>query len=399
MQLLSTLALAAILPFLASAHMQMSEPFPINSPQDPAVPANLKDNDYTSPLKADGSNFPCKGYHKQETSHVSKATYKAGGQGQMSIIGGAAHNGGSCQISLSYDNGETFKVIKSMIGGCPLTTSYDFTIPQDAPSSTDVLLAWTWFNKVGNREMYMNCARVTVEGSTPGRHRRAQVTARDNAFASLPDMYTCNLGKGCTTKEGEDVAFPEPGSDVANGGGGSTSSSSGGQGSSGASGAGNGSGGGQASNGASGAASGAASNGSGGSGAPAPAASSSAASSPAAPAPSPASSAPAANSASSAAAPYPTATNSTRSAPSDGNVVIPITGPAPAAPAPSAPAAPFSAPVPAAPAAPATPAGGSCTAGSIVCDSPTTWSMCVGTSLVSMGSVAAGTTCVDGKIA
>ncbi|ERF68296.1 hypothetical protein EPUS_02752 [Endocarpon pusillum Z07020] len=369
MHLFSTLAVAAVLPFLASAHMQMSEPFPINSPEDPAVPANLKDNDYSSPLKADGSNFPCKGYHKQETSHVSKATYKAGGQGQLSIKGGASHNGGSCQISLSYDNGETWKVIESMIGGCPLTTSYDFTIPQDAPSSTDVLLAWTWFNKVGNREMYMNCARVTVEGSTPGRHRRAQVVSRDNAFDSLPDMYTCNLGKGCTTKEGEDVAFPEPGSNVINGGGGSSSSS-------GASGAGNGS---------------------GGSGAPAPAVSSPAASSPAAPAPSRASSAPAANSASPVSAPFPTGTNSTRSAPapSGSNVVIPIASnaPAPAAPTASAPAAPT------APAAPAAPAGGSCTAGSIVCNSPTTWSMCVGTSLVSMGSVAAGTTCVDGKIA
>lgn len=34
----------------------------------------------------------------------------------MSLQGTAIHNGGSCQISLSYDNGKTFRVIKSFIG-------------------------------------------------------------------------------------------------------------------------------------------------------------------------------------------------------------------------------------------------------------------------------------------
>ena len=31
----------------------------------------------------------------------------------------AAHSGGSCQASLSFDNGETWKVLHSYIGGCP----------------------------------------------------------------------------------------------------------------------------------------------------------------------------------------------------------------------------------------------------------------------------------------
>lgn len=37
-----------------------------------------------------------------------------GGEGNM-----AAHGGGSCQASLSFDNGETWKVLHSFVGGCP----------------------------------------------------------------------------------------------------------------------------------------------------------------------------------------------------------------------------------------------------------------------------------------
>jgi hypothetical protein len=361
MHFVRALAFAGILPFLASAHVQMAEPFPINSAKDPAVPENLKDNDMNKPLDPSGSDFPCKGYHKQETSHVSKATYKAGGTGKISFAaGGAPHGGGSCQISLSYDNGATWKVIKSMIGGCPTTPSYDFTVPQDAPSSTDVLLGWTWFNLVGNREMYMNCARVTVEGSAPGRHRRAEVAARQGGMSSLPDMFTCNIGQGCKTKENVNVDFPNPGADVVRGENTMRTEA----------GAGFGGGAGGVSGGS-------------GSGAPPPAA----------PTPSPASGG-ASGAPDSAPAPFPNATSAgsaPKAGPTGGNVVIPVPA------TPSAPAAP--APAPAAPAS-----GGSCTAGSIVCNSPTTWSMCVGgaggaTSLTSMGSTAPGTTCVDGKIA
>lgn len=31
----------------------------------------------------------------------------------------AAHSGGSCQASLSFDNGETWKVLHTYQGGCP----------------------------------------------------------------------------------------------------------------------------------------------------------------------------------------------------------------------------------------------------------------------------------------
>ena len=123
------------------AQVEMSWPYPINSNLDPAVPYDERDFSYTRPLYSNGSNYPCKGYQTQ-TPYVSKATYVAGQTYNMTLTGAATEGGGSCQLALSYDNGETFKVIESMIGGCPLVSAYNFTIPSFAPSSTEALLAW-----------------------------------------------------------------------------------------------------------------------------------------------------------------------------------------------------------------------------------------------------------------
>ncbi|OBT50199.1 hypothetical protein VE04_08804 [Pseudogymnoascus sp. 24MN13] len=91
----------------------------------------------------------------------SGASWAAGSEQKFTIVGGAPHDGGSCQASLSFDSGKTFKAIHSYIGNCPLVPDYKFTVPADAKAGPAVF-AWTWFNKVGNREMYMNCASVTI---------------------------------------------------------------------------------------------------------------------------------------------------------------------------------------------------------------------------------------------
>ncbi|KIW12855.1 hypothetical protein PV08_08042 [Exophiala spinifera] len=215
----STLVLSSLLtclPLLTNAHMQMSWPYPLRSPLDPDVPYYDKDYSMTSPLLADGSDFSCKHYQFSDTydqANVIKATYYAGNTYNMSIAGTAVHNGGSCQLSLSYDNGETFKVIKSMIGGCPITLTYDFTIPSFAPVSDSVLLSWSWFNLAGNREMYQNCARVRIASNPSQKYRRGLWT-RQSSMSELPDMFVCNVDNGCTTIEGSEVVFPDPGNDV-----------------------------------------------------------------------------------------------------------------------------------------------------------------------------------------
>ncbi|KAB8274605.1 hypothetical protein BDV30DRAFT_248416 [Aspergillus minisclerotigenes] len=185
----------------ALAHMEMIRPFPLKSQFDPKNDWSNIDYDNTSPLEPSGSNFPCRGHHK--TTHWrTVANYTAGQADYMKLAPGNNHHGGSCQISLSYDNGETFRVIESYMGGCPLKLEWDFEIPSFAPSGK-ALFAWSWFNIEGNREMYMNCAQVEIEGGS------------DSAqFDQLPEIFTANVGNGCRTVEGKETVFAHPGDSV-----------------------------------------------------------------------------------------------------------------------------------------------------------------------------------------
>jgi len=181
----------------------------------PAIPLRSKlnknspnpDFSMTAPLSASGSDFPCKGYlvDLDSPAGAPTASWPAGSNQKLGIGGSAAHNGGSCQLSLSYDSGKTFKVIKSIEGGCVKPgggdNSFDFTVPEDAKSG-DAVFAWTWFNQIGNREMYMNCAAVTITGSGT------------DDLSSNPDIFVANVNNGCGTTESTDVEFPDGGEDV-----------------------------------------------------------------------------------------------------------------------------------------------------------------------------------------
>jgi hypothetical protein len=194
----------------ALCHMEMSWPYPFRSKYNPADSYENIDYSMTSPLLADGSNFPCKGYQNVDAQPV--VTYAAGSTYNMTLAGSATHGGGSCQLSLSYDGGATFRVIKSMIGGCPLVSQYGFTIPSFAPSGP-ALLAWTWQNYEGNREFYMNCAKVSIVGSS---YRRTRRRTTYDSLDSLPCMWKANLAgiNECTTSEVECPVYPDAGPDV-----------------------------------------------------------------------------------------------------------------------------------------------------------------------------------------
>ncbi|KAK2732378.1 hypothetical protein FQN57_002924 [Myotisia sp. PD_48] len=190
----------------ALAHLEMSKPYALRSRFDPANKNGMIDYDNTSPMSPSGSNFPCRGHHRSATFR-SVADYTAGSTQEVNIAGSATHGGGSCQLSMSYDNGQTFKVIMSMMGGCPLPKKYSFTVPTFAPNG-QALFAWSWFNLIGNREMYMNCAHVTISGGSDD----------STEFNALPDLWTANVGKGCRTAEGKDTIFRNPGKNVIYGG-------------------------------------------------------------------------------------------------------------------------------------------------------------------------------------
>jgi hypothetical protein len=75
--------------------------------------------------------------------------------------------------------------------------SFTFIIPNEVQNG-NAILAWTWFNNVGNREMYMNCAPVLISGGS-------------NQIYSLPGLFTANIGNGCSTTEDFNTDFPSPG--------------------------------------------------------------------------------------------------------------------------------------------------------------------------------------------
>ena len=155
----------------------------------------------------------------------------------LSFTGSATHGGGSCQVSLTKDLQPTkdsdFRVILSIEGGCPTNqpgnlppdpngtgaTKFQYSIPKDVAPG-EYTLAWTWFNKVGNREMYMNCAPITVTGSKK-RDVDNTTTAyefEDNLFkrdlSSLPEMFKANIQSvagDCAVADSTDLQFPDPG--------------------------------------------------------------------------------------------------------------------------------------------------------------------------------------------
>ncbi|KAM3458059.1 hypothetical protein MY3296_000709 [Beauveria thailandica] len=209
MQIVASLAAVLGMAAFAQAHMAMTNPPPMRSPKNKHT-TNI-DYDMTSPLNSDGSNFPCRGTLGLVGTPQGAAVddWDAGSSQTLSIAGSAWHSGGSCQASLSYDKGQTWSVIHSWLGSCPTgpsASSYDFKVPSDAPAG-EVIFAWTWFNQVGNREMYMNCAVINIKANKSKKRRGIPMSQR-------PAMFVANVGNGCGTTEGVDLELPDPGEDV-----------------------------------------------------------------------------------------------------------------------------------------------------------------------------------------
>jgi hypothetical protein len=201
---------------VARAHMVMANPVPFGAPNN-------------SPLDSSGSDFPCKVGSGGSGSYEIKTMneWSVGSAQILNFTGTAVHGGGSCQLSVTTDKtpspASVWKVIHSIEGGCPSSaganlkedgseggpSQFPFTVPKELHNG-EMTMAWTWFNKVGNREMYMNCAPVTVSGGSDD----------TSGFDALPDMAVANIqGQGtCHTSETYDYIFANPGKYVTKGG-------------------------------------------------------------------------------------------------------------------------------------------------------------------------------------
>jgi hypothetical protein len=216
-------AVVALLAASVHGHIIMTEPAPFEF----ANPSTAQ-----SPLDAGGADFPCKFPAGFTPKDQAPAPMKAGADANiLSFKGGATHGGGSCQVSITSDKVPTknskWEVLKSIEGGCPsdapgnlgndasapIPTTFKYGIPGDLAPGT-YTIAWTWFNKIGNREMYMNCAPVQVGG---GAAKRQAVKINKKRQSARPEMFTANIGNGCSTTETTDVTFPDPGANLQKG--------------------------------------------------------------------------------------------------------------------------------------------------------------------------------------
>lgn len=214
----STLLAASALSLLSGVHAHMVITSPV--PFDQTALNN-------SPLNADGSDFPCKvGGGSGYTYSVTKMNEVEVGQAQnISFMGSATHGGGSCQISVTLDKNpdknSQWKVVHSIIGGCPANiagnvpadsasytgpplASFQWTLPKGMPNG-QYTMAWTWLNKIGNREFYMNCAPIQVTGGG----------SSNDVFDKLPNMFVANIPPTeCSTPESVNFLYPDPGDSV-----------------------------------------------------------------------------------------------------------------------------------------------------------------------------------------
>lgn len=187
------LGLLCLLP-VVSSHIVMSDPVPYGAPDN-------------SPLAPSGSNYPC----KSSDYTINKLNnWTVGETVTLSFKGSAVHGGGSGQIAVTLDKqptiSSTWKVVHSFEGGFPgvgAPSNWPFKVIQELPSG-EYTMAFTWFNRIGNREMYMNCAPISVGGGSDDK----------SAFEQLPDMALANIAVGggnCNTKETVDYTFQDPG--------------------------------------------------------------------------------------------------------------------------------------------------------------------------------------------
>ena len=205
----------ACLLMVTNAHMIMSNPVPYG-----------KSTLTNSPLLADGSDFPCKQRSGVYDAEGAQNNIAIGQPQTLSFIGSAVHGGGSCQVSLTSDlqpsKNSQWMVIHSIEGNCPSNVTgnlddnpagtgaavFQYTVPEGvAPGQYTI--AWSWVNKIGNREFYMNCGPATITAAKKKRYAPATKVRRQSSF---PAMFVANLqgvDNGCTTTEGVDIEYPD----------------------------------------------------------------------------------------------------------------------------------------------------------------------------------------------
>ncbi|KAF9994219.1 hypothetical protein BGZ65_010173 [Modicella reniformis] len=159
---------------LAEAHITFRYPCPRRGPfaECPQGDANLIDYNIRSPVGTHDSIVSpiC----KWSSSFAGVRPVFTAGQTVSAVMDiGAYHKGGSCQWTISYDNGQTWVVFQDQLKTCmadagtSVNYNLPFTIPANAPSGP-AIINLLWNNNEGNRELYSSCSDVVIQGTNGG---------------------------------------------------------------------------------------------------------------------------------------------------------------------------------------------------------------------------------------
>ncbi|KAI8048506.1 hypothetical protein BDF22DRAFT_604382, partial [Syncephalis plumigaleata] len=162
-----------------AGHLQLYSPVPRGDPRLPGY--GVKDDDLNAPLNDQkfGGPYPCK--HQKVGPITGK--YTAGQSFKVQFRKGNSHKGGHCQFALSYDNGKNWVVLKTIIDLCFLGQApwtYNVPLPKGAKNG-QALFAWTWITAEGDREFFMNCADVEIDGGS------------ENGSLTGPELFVAQL--------------------------------------------------------------------------------------------------------------------------------------------------------------------------------------------------------------
>jgi hypothetical protein len=140
------------------------------------------DYNIMAPLNIPGYKFPCKGFPKGPSTKTID-----GKSVHITLEGSAIHGGGHCQFGITYDD-NNFLVLKTIMMDCILSgMSYTFDVPDNTPSG-EVTVFWTWVNKIGNREYYMECADILIK--TNNDNINGELSGKELLVVNLPGYPT-----------------------------------------------------------------------------------------------------------------------------------------------------------------------------------------------------------------
>ncbi|KAJ3348377.1 hypothetical protein GGF32_006241 [Allomyces javanicus] len=145
------------------AHIYIGIPYIRGSPLDPMLNNSAKDYNVMAPISS-AAEYPCQGKPPGDV----QATMVAGHPFNVTFHSGVTHGGGNCEFSVSYD-GKTFVVLDSVLGTCFQNgTTFRIPVPPGIRSADQAVFQWTWINARGNRELYVNCIDVAINGTSNG---------------------------------------------------------------------------------------------------------------------------------------------------------------------------------------------------------------------------------------